>query len=232
MNRSCMILGAPILFLASTAAAQESGRPSYFTEEVAAPRNALELTVGTGYTQGLGMLRGAPGNDMQNIATAGLGVNGSVGYRFNPYWRLSLGGEYQEFTPGPRENGGNARGAMFGVSGEYHVMPYNRVDPFVQLGTGYRLLWELPTAQSTMLSHGWDIARLAIGVDFRTSPDVDLAPVIGADITTFNFQQSGSGSTTSISDPRASTFLYAGLQARFDVGGVREDASRRAVAAR
>ena len=56
-----------------------------------------------------------------------------------------------------------------------------------------------------------------MGFDLRVSPDIAIAPVIGADATMFLFQDV-SGNIDIISSPRVSTFVFAGVQGRLDVG--------------
>ena len=36
-----------------------------------------------------------------------------------------------------------ARGAVGSIDATFHISPYQTVDPWVRLGTGYRVLWEV-----------------------------------------------------------------------------------------
>jgi peptidoglycan-associated lipoprotein len=110
-----------------------------------------------------------------------------------------------------------ARGVTAGIAATYHFDPYTRLDPWLELGTGYRMLWEdarLPA--SNLLSHGFELARARVGIDVRVSPEVAIAPVVGADLNVFTFQDWTTSSN--IADPRLSTFVFGGLQGRFDFG--------------
>src|SRR5947199_5899859 len=69
-----VVLGA--VACASSARAQEAG---YLQQRVRAPESAIELKVGTAYTQGFGMI--APGRGMPDVARAGLGVNLDIDHR-------------------------------------------------------------------------------------------------------------------------------------------------------
>jgi hypothetical protein len=210
---------AALALAASTAGAQETPRP-FVAERVSAPRNAVELDVSTGYTQGAGMIQS--GLSVPDVVRAGIAVGVGAGYRIDPYWKVGIDGEFQEFTA---EQGTGARGLRTQVNAAYHFMPYTRLDPFVQLGTGYRFLWQTNagTAPTAML-HGLDLARAAVGFDLRVSPDVAFGPVLGADINIFPWQHNSDGTNITLSSPMLNTFVFAGLQGRFDIGGEREGA--------
>ncbi len=181
---------------------------------IPAAENAVELTIGSGYTQGFGSLKSGVG--MPSVATGGLGIDLGVGYRIDPRWSVSWAGEYQELTP--ERAGSGARGFTTSIAAQYHFSPVSRVDPWVEIGAGYRFLWEDPSIGPTLLSHGWQLARVRAGLDLRADAHVAFGPMIGADATMFLFQD-GDDLPTYISDPRLSTFIFAGVQGRFDIGG-------------
>jgi hypothetical protein len=104
----------------------------------------------------------------------------------------------------------------FGVT--YHFDPELRLDPWLEVGAGYRLLWEDEAAPTpNVLSHGLQLARARVGLDVRVSPDVAIAPVVGADANMFLWQDVTT--STAIADPRITTFIFAGVQGRMDIGG-------------
>lgn len=203
---------------ATDASAQESSTP-YFQQYVAPPRNALELTIGTGYTQGFGSLYRGLG--VPSVAREGIAVDLGLGYRIDPHWMIGITGEYQDLDA---QRAASARGVTAGVQAAYHFSPSSRVDPWAALGTGYRWLWEHNDAPSTTVTtQGLQIGRLTLGVDIRMSPQFAIAPVIGADLDVFLAQNSAA-----VTDARTSTFVYAGLLGRFDVSGHPEQVARRA----
>jgi hypothetical protein len=204
-----------ILALGSVASAQEAER-AYLNQHVAAPRNAPELTLGSGYTQGFGRVR--TGTDVSDVAGAGIGVELGAGYRINPRWSVSASGQYQELTSA---NSTGARGLAANVGGTYHFEPLLRGDPFLRLAGGYRLLWQVNPSIGgpSMLRHGFELATAQLGYDVRVSDDIALAPVIGADLNLFVWERPLAGSTVALSSAQLNTFIYAGLQGRFDVGG-------------
>jgi hypothetical protein len=200
------------LALAVTAntSAQETSQ-SYSQEHVAAPRNALEVTMGTGYTQGLGMLE--RGVNLPDVAQAGIAADVGVGYRIDPRWSVGATLQYQELRA---QRAAGARGIATGVQIAYHVDPTKRLDPWVQLGTGYRLLWEGGNVLApNLLTHGFELARFTAGLDLRATPQLAVAPILGADVNLPLWQVPGGA----IGGARVSTFVYAGIQGRFDLGG-------------
>ncbi|GAC1518739.1 MAG: hypothetical protein NVS3B10_20660 [Polyangiales bacterium] len=211
-------IGAAVLALLapSLAGAQEAER-TYVEQRLPAPAQALEVTVGTGYTQGFGMFRSGVG--MPQVAHEGIGVDGSAGYRIDPHFALSLGGEYQELSA---QNASATRGLTATLAGQYHFVPQTRLDPWLEVGTGWRALWQVPAVNGgpTALTHGWQIARVRVGLDQRLSPDIAISPLIGADATTFLFQDVA-GDDTAIGNPAVSTFVFAGVQGRLDLGGTK-----------
>jgi peptidoglycan-associated lipoprotein len=211
------IVTSVIAFSAVTLAgtnALAQGRPegrTWFEGRVAAPSSALELSVATGYTQGFGELRG--NTNMNDVATNGIGFDLGVGYRLSPRWSLGVAGQYHElYAP----HAHSARGMTTGIAATYHFDPESGLDPWLEVGTGYRLLWQQASAGPNVLTHGLQLARARAGLDFRIAPEVAIAPVVGADLNIFLWQDAGT--STAIADPRLNTFVFAGLAGRFDMG--------------
>ena len=210
-----LVASAIVIASVSPARAQNATgeKKDIWDQPLVAPTNALEIVVGTGYTQGFGALQ--PGVGMGNVAGPGLGVDLGVGYRIDPHWAVGLVGQYQEFDA---QRAASARGLTPGIAASYHIRPYTRLDPWVQLGVGYRFFWENQEATGTnLLTHGLELAKLTIGADFRVDKDVALAPFIGADVGLPLAQSTNNGSSVSITSPEANVYLFAGLQARFDI---------------
>ncbi|MDB4937109.1 MAG: hypothetical protein JWP87_4081 [Labilithrix sp.] len=205
-----------VLVVPALASAQEK---SWFQRGLPAPSEALELSVGTGYTQGFGSLRSGVG--MPQVAREGIAVDLSAGYRINPHWAISIGGQYTELNA---LNADAARGGTATLAAQYHIAPTTRLDPWLELGSGYRLLAQLaPTTGGNattdiVYNHGFQLGRARAGIDLRLSQDIAIAPVIGADATMFVWQDVG-GANTAIASPAMSTFVFAGVQGRVDVGG-------------
>lgn len=104
-----------------------------------------------------------------------------------------------------------------GAAATYHVAPEARIDPWLELGAGYRFLWETAEAAgNNVVSRGVQLARLRLGADVRLSQTIALAPFVGADANVFWWQDTAT--SAAIADPRPSTFVAAGIQGRLDFG--------------
>jgi hypothetical protein len=205
------LVGACALAWASTGRAQEV---TYLRRAVPAPTNALELKVGTGYTQGFG--RVGPRRAIPDVAGAGVGFGLDADYRVDPRWSLGLQGEYQELQ-GAMNMG--ARGFAANVGVTYHGSPLLRGDPWVRLGGGYRLLWDVsPPGAPTTVRHGLELAKVTVGYDVRITDAVAIAPELGADLNVFLWQ-SQNGINNALSSAQVGSFVFAGIQGRFDVAG-------------
>jgi hypothetical protein len=203
-------LAATAASAARPAEAQETVR---WERELPAPTNALELKVGGGYTQGFGTL--FPGVGIPNVAGAGVGVAADIDYRQTPHWSWGLQGEYQEFAS---ELNTGARGLVGNLGVTYHASPYTTGDPWLRLGGGYRMLWSVdPPGAPTTMFHGFEIAKLTVGYDIRLAGGVALAPVVGADVNVFVWE-TAAGRTAALGPAQWGSFVFAGMQGRFDAG--------------
>lgn len=176
-----------------------------------APTNAFELKLGTGYTQGFGNI--SPNRSISDASGAGIGFSADLDWRIDPMVSAGVETQYQEFAA-PNSTG--SRGLAANVGATFHALPTMRGDPWLRLGTGYRLLWEVgpnSAPSNTNMFHGFDLVTAKVGYDFRASPDVAVAPVIGADLQTFIWENANT-----LGSAQLGTFIYAGLQGRFDTG--------------
>ncbi len=207
--------------LPSNAGAQET----YFRSSVPAPSRSVELQMSAGYTQGFGNI--FPNQGIGDVAGAGLGLTAAIGYRFTPLVSLDFEGQYQAFIS---EDFGTSQGLDINAGVTLHGAPYRRGDPWLRLATGYRWLWlnnatpgnfNVVTFGQTVGFSGWDIINARIGYDIRSSGGVAWAPVFGANLQTFVW-----ANTRALPTWQWGTFIYAGLQARFDMGGMRTNVAR------
>jgi len=208
--------------LAAPAEAQSQVEREIVVAPMRAPRNAFELGVDLGYTQGFGAVR--DGRTVRDIAGAGMAVGIGLGYRASPLFAIGANGQFQGFDPSSSlPQGTMVRGASAGLEATFHIAPFDRADPWVSLGAGYRMLWEIPEGSApTTLTHGFELGRLAIGLDVRPSEAVALAPMLGVDLDSFAWQKTSGAANTSLTVTGVSAYLFAGIRGRFDVGGERE----------
>jgi hypothetical protein len=180
--------------------------------------NAVELTIGTGYEQGFGDIASAQPS-LTDIAQAGGAVQAGVGYRLIPQLTLGVYGTGGMFARGDAvDHSANLYTATAGVQADWHFLPRGQVfDPWVSLGTGWRGYW-VHADQGTTSLQGMELAKLQVGLDYRVDQAVAIGPVVGVDLSTFFTQSTPAHSAfTDISNPNVNTFLFAGLQGRFDV---------------
>jgi outer membrane protein OmpA-like peptidoglycan-associated protein len=187
-----------------------------------APKQAAEIGVEGGYTQPFGTL--TTGRSISDIAKAGGGVGLTYAYRIDPHWSIGLTGQFHESEPSSDlGSGASVRGVATGIIATYHVLPFRTIDPYASLGTGYRFLWVVPrgTNNNDMI-HGWELGRALGGVDFRVSKDVAMGPLVGADVNLFLWDRlQSTGTNQEITDVHPTTFVFAGVGGRFDIGGKR-----------
>jgi hypothetical protein len=222
-------LGAVTTMVAAPAFAQvtqeEGGR--FLDRPVAAPRDALELTIAPEYSQPFGNIERDV--SLRDTAGPGGGVHGGLAYRIDPHWSVGLTGSYAAYGTGEARATpsvpGTANAVTGALEGVFHVFPYHPVDPFFSLGTGWRGMWERHDAPATdTFRHGLSVVRVGLGIDIRLSPDLAIAPVVAGDANIFLWENpEGAGVNSKIVDPRVNFFLSAGMQGRFDLGGDRVD---------
>lgn len=209
---------------ASSAAAQTMTQSPYESERlprgtVRAPSNAFEIQVSTGYAQGFGPQISTRGLPSTALDRAGMGAGLGLAYRATPNSSVGLVGSY---TMQDTARGAQLRGATASLDATYHANPFQRLDPFLSIGTGYRMVWDRPAGDAAdTFTHGFQLARAAIGVDVRVSKDIAIAPTVGGDVNMFLWRSATGGSTQTISNPRVNAYLFAGVAGRFDVGGTR-----------
>jgi len=193
-----------------------------FDHAVPAVQNGFEIGVATGYTQGGGKLGGNMGS-LEDVSGPGGTVELDLGYRIFPQLSLGAYGTFAKFQHGDSiSSSTDVVGATAGVQGVLHFRPAQSVDPWVSLGTGWKGLWLDPASGKTTSLQGLELARLQVGVDYRLSRDIAIAPVIGGSISTFISQDSDmTTDLTEINDKKVNFTGFAGLSGRFDLGGSR-----------
>ncbi len=180
--------------------------------------HAVELTIGTGYEQAFGNIQSNRPSFTQ-VGQAGGAVQTGVGYRIIPQLTLGLYGSLAEFGRADEvDTSAKLYSGAAGVQSDWHFLPGGyTLDPWVSLGTGWRGYWIHQNAGDST-AQGMEIAKLQVGLDYRIDQAVAISPVVGADLTTFFTQQTPtSNGWTNVSSPQVNTFLFAGLQGRFDI---------------
>jgi hypothetical protein len=193
------------------------GMEEGYRRPMAAPTQAFELRLAGVYTQGFGNF--SPNLGLPSVAGAGVGGNLDLAYRMTPHASVGVSGQYAEFSS---ENNAAARGVVGNIGITYHGAPYQRADPWLRFGAGYRLLWSVHPFENlaegpTVLVHGFELGALNLGYDLRLSEGVAIAPMIGVDLNLFIWDRVA-GVSHALSSAQVGTFVFAGVQARFDAG--------------
>jgi hypothetical protein len=221
-TRASLALGTLLATVGATAALERTAtaQESYLRRPVPTPARAFELQISGGYTQGFGNL--FPDRGIIQAAGAGFGITASVGYRASRFVSIEGEGQYQAYSS---ENAGTADGLDVNIGATLHMRPAFGGDPWLRLATGYRWLWvnqAVPSAFGTLFGNiafsGFDIINARVGYDIRASSNFAWAPMVGANLQTFIWTNS-----IPMSSVQWGTFIYAGVQARFDAGGQREN---------
>ncbi len=195
---------------------------SSFDHHVAAPANALEIAVATGYTQGVGPIGGGM-QHVEDVSRAGGAVELDAMYRINPTFAVGAYGSFSKYATGDHiSDQTDVLGATAGIQAAAHLRPERSVDPWLSIGTGWRGMWLSPESGKNTSLQGLELARLQLGVDYRVSKDVAISPVIGGSLNMFVSEDSSMTTKyTEISDKKANFIGFAGLAGRFDLGGKR-----------
>ncbi len=193
-----------------------------FDHHVAPAASALEVAVGTGYSQGGGKLGGGMKN-LEDISGPGGAVELDLGYRIIPNLLVGTYGTFSKFQNGDALNSSvDVLGATAGIQAAVHFRPASSIDPWVSLGTGWKGMWLNPTNGKVTSLQGLELARLQIGADYRVSKEVSISPVVGGSLGMFISQDSPmTTDLTEIQDKKVNFTGFAGLSGRFDLAGKR-----------
>jgi hypothetical protein len=224
------VLAASVLVVAglcgASAQAQEVGQPSYFEKAMPAPAKAFEINFASAYNQGWGNLtdnqsiagRTFGGRQVQDVAGAGLQFELDLGWRATPSLAVGVYGTIAGYTNQTPVNGTNFRSLTTGIQGQWFMRPYHSFNPWVTLGTAYRASWLVPEIGGNTSRHGWEVARVQIGTDFRLAPAISIAPYVAGDLNLMFSENPPFGESRSLDGTPTYATFTAGILGRFDVG--------------
>jgi hypothetical protein len=214
MTRTIATTGAGLACVAvlATAATAQATDERHRPQPPESPSNALELSLGSGFTQGVGRL--TPAQAVADMSSGGIAVALDVDYRLQPRWALGIQTEYDELDP---RNDVWARALAANAGVTYHARPQSDGDPWLRLGMGYRMFGDAGSDKT--LVHAFELARATVGYDFRVDNHIAFAPVLGADLDLSEWKYAFSThALAGFAQPQIGGFVFAGLQARLDVG--------------
>jgi outer membrane protein W len=208
--------------VAVPASAQEVSAQSggAFQSSVATPRpGAVELTVGANYLQGNGALTGSNATAFDNTGREGVGIDLSAGLRFTPRLSGAVYGSLGHFNAASGTLGSSSWNTSLGVQGQFHFAPSDRLDPWISVGTGWTANFQ-SAAGGTNARHGFELARVQMGIDYRVNSQLSISPVVGAAVSTLLTESLATGGGFhSVADTRIHAAVFGGVAGRFDLGG-------------
>ncbi|WP_437730903.1 hypothetical protein [Sorangium sp. So ce1335] len=218
--------GAVAVLCGGVASAQDFGGdvpPTFLPAPLRAPANALEIGLNLGYAQGFGDIGSE--RSLRDVVGPGAGVGLKLVYRAVPGVGLGLTSSFEEYMALGRTQGGpDVRGVTLGAEASFHLAPFERIDPVISLGSGYRALWTAapPGVRGETVTHGVELGRVQAVIDVRMSESVALGPTIGGGLNVFLWENTaGSLRAREVPGRRVNSFVFAGLEGRFDMGGQR-----------
>lgn len=181
-------------------------------------RGPLEVVIAGGYTQGAGGA-GLIGN-IEDVAGPGGTVELQLGYRVSPRFSAGVYGAIARFRHGDAiGDGSRAYGATAGVQAVWHTSDTRSIDPWFSAGIGWRGLWIDRVGIPASSMQGIELLRLQLGIDYRLSPRLAVAPVISASLSIFLVENAAMPDDfTVVQDKRLNLYGFAGVLGRFDLG--------------
>jgi hypothetical protein len=178
----------------------------------------FEVVIAGGYTQGAGGA-GMIGN-IEDVAGPGGTVELQLGYRVSPRFSAGVYGAAARFRHGDAiGDGSRAYGATAGIQAVWHTGEARSVDPWFSVGVGWRGLWIDRVGVPASSMQGVELARLQLGIDYRLSPRLAIAPVISASLSMFLVENAAMPDDfTVVEDKRLNLYGFAGILGRFDLG--------------
>ncbi|HEX7839910.1 MAG TPA: hypothetical protein VF469_20680 [Kofleriaceae bacterium] len=186
---------------------------------VAPTRPTFEVALGGGYTQGAGGA-GVIGS-IEDVTGPGGTIEVQLGYRASPKFGAGVFGTVARFRHGDAiGDGSRAYGATAGVQAVWHGSDTRSIDPWISVGAGWRGLWLERAGVQRSSMQGIELVRVQLGVDYRLTPRLAVAPVVAASLSVFLVENAVMPMDfTLVEDKRLNLYGFTGLLGRFDLGG-------------
>ena len=192
--------------------------PQSGPDEPSAVRGAFEIAVAFAYNQGVGNVgEGLP--SLTGTAGAGELLELDLGWRVTPNLLVGAYSTATKYNPRDAFSGADVWSVTAGLQANWHFSPGTGLDPWLGMGTGYRVYW-VAQPQGTEIRQGLDLARLQFGLDLPLTRRIAVSPFIGASLSLFLGRQGPlEDSYSDIPSPQLTVFFTAGVLARFDLFG-------------
>lgn len=226
---SALAFVMPVVLLTTTEVSAQEARAEIDVEPfdapppgtILAPDNAFELQFNLGYAQPFGEL--TEDVEVNDLAGPGFLGGGAIAWRLTPRYAVVGYGGWGHWVGDDRLDDGKVFGGAGGVAASFHFQPHERVDPVLQLGAGYRLLFVAPgDERDNHMFHGFQALKVELAVDIRVNEDFAIGPVFSGDVNVLPWDlNTSTGDNGSLDDPGINTFLFVGVAGRHDVLGRR-----------
>ncbi len=189
-------------------------------DQVEPADHALEIGVGAGFSSGGGPIGGGQ-RHLEDVANPGGAFELDLGYRVTPNLVLGGYGTLAAYQTGDAvDTSSDVFAATAGLQAGWHFRPTYNLDPWVKVGTGWKSLWVSQDHVKTTALQGLELARVQVGLDYRASKTVAIAPVIGGSVDMFLAQDTPmTTSYDEISSKKVNFTGFAGVVGTFDLAG-------------
>jgi hypothetical protein len=213
------LISSSFVLLTSTVAVADHARDGGSARNAAPISGALEIAVGGNYTQGAGDLGGGMAS-MQDVSGPGGGIELQLGYRVTPHLALGVYAAAAAYEQGSGVS--DVGSASAGLRADWHFRPDRATDPWLSIGTGVRALGMTGSDGVDRGLRGVDLARVQVGVDYRLSDSVSIAPVFGVTATMYGEEKDDMDDRfREIADKDVNYSFTGGVLGRFDLFGRR-----------
>jgi hypothetical protein len=178
----------------------------------AAVPHGLELGLALGAASSTGTI--GDGMRAGHLIGAAGQLDLEIGYRATPNITLAFYGNGQALARGPGEGRSVYTGAA-GLQADYHVRPGAQLDPWISVGTGVRAY--LIDDDDVTLGVGWELARVQLGLDVRTTPHFAFGPVIGASASLYGAEMRPMEDFHELADKGITWTFTGGIAGRFNL---------------
>jgi hypothetical protein len=179
---------------------------------------SFEVALAGGYTQGVG--GGGTFGTVQDLTGPGGTVELQLAYRRSARFSTGVYGTLAWFQRGDAiADGSRAYGATAGIQAVYHSSDNSSLDPWISVGAGWRGLWVTHLDGRPSSMHGVELLRIQLGIDYRITPRLAVAPVVAASLSIFLVENAVMPEFTSVQDKRLNLYGFTGFMGRFDLGG-------------
>jgi hypothetical protein len=222
-NRTLTIISlVSTSILVGTSASALAESPNMVRKDaMPAIRGGLEIAMAATTSMSVGDIGGDMADAEDLIGTAGE-IELHVGHRVTPNLMLGFYGTAQGLSEGSADSDRDIWGGTAGLEASFHARPYNKIDPWISVGSGLRGLWIQEPGPGDSVLVGLELARVQLGTDFRVNEDFAVSPVISASASMFGAHKTPTMDFDEISGKGVTWTFSAGLAGRFNAFGSRE----------